>query len=295
MNVFEKIAKAWARFKFKRKNRSLAVDIVLIIILGFFGIFSLAPFVLMVSNAFKPLSELFLFPPRFFVQNPTLNNFFDLGSVIADTNVIFGRYVFNTLFLTFLGTVGTVILGSMAAYPLAKFKFPGSKFMSHTIVYSLMFNGAVTAIPSYLIMSKMGLIDTYAAVVLPAIAGTLGLYLMQNFMSQIPMELIEAAKIDGKGEFGIFFSIIMPMARPAWVTLVILSFNGLWGNTGGTFIYTEALKPVPAMLGQILGGGIARSGIAGAVTLLMTILPITVFIIGQTKVVETMASSGIKE
>ena len=271
------------------------MDIVLTVFLGFFGIFSLAPLILIFANAFKPLSEIFLFPPRFFVQNPTLNNFFDLGVIIADTNVIFGRYVFNTVFITILGTAGTVLLGSMAAYPLAKYVFPGSKVMSHIIVYSLMFNGAVTVIPNYFIMSKMGIINTYAAVVLPVIAGTLGLYLMQSFMRQIPMQLIEAAKIDGKSEMGIFFSIIMPMAKPAWITLIILSFNGLWGNTGGMFVYTESLKPVSAMLGQIIGGGVARTGVASAVNLVMLVLPITVFVVSQSNVIQTMASSGIKE
>jgi len=293
-NIFDKIKKAWARFKFGRRNRSLGVDITLFIFLGFFGLFSAGPLILTATSAFKPMSEIFLFPPRFFVQNPTFNNFFDLGVAIADSRIIIGRYIFNTAFITILGTIGTVLLGSMAAYPLAKYVFPGSKVMSHIIVYSLMFNGAVTAIPNYFIMTKLGLVNTYAAVVLPVIAGTLGLYLMKSFMTQIPMELIEAAKIDGKSEFGIFFSIIMPLAKPAWITLIILSFNSLWGNTGGTFIYTESLKPVSFMLSQIISGGIARTGVASAVNLIMLIVPITVFIISQSNVIQTMATSGLK-
>lgn len=294
MNTFGKIARAWAHFKFKRRNRSLAADIALILFLGFFGLFSVLPLVLTVTNAFKPISEIFLFPPRFFVQNPTLNNFFDLGVAVADTKIIVGRYIFNTAFITILGTLGTVFLGSMAAYPLAKYVFPGSKTMSHIIVYSLMFNGAVTAIPNYYIMSKLGLVNTYAAVVLPVIAGTLGLYLMQSFMRQIPMELIEAAKIDGKSEFGIFFRIVMPLAKPAWITLIILSFNSLWGNTGGTFIYSESLKPVGAMLSQIISGGVVRTGVASAINLIMLVVPISVFIVSQSNVIQTMATSGLK-
>ncbi|MDR0553331.1 MAG: carbohydrate ABC transporter permease [Treponema sp.] len=288
------IHRRWTAFKLKRRNRSLAVDISLMVFLAFFGFFSAAPLILTISSAFKPMSEIFLFPPRFWVQNPTLNNFFDLGTVLTDSKIILGRYIFNTAFITSLGMLGTVLLGSMAAFPLAKYVFPGSGFMSHTIVYSLMFNGAVTAIPSYLIMSKLGLVDTYLAVILPVIAGTLGLYLMQSFMTQIPTELIEAAKIDGKGEFNIFFTIIMPLSRPAWITLIILSFNSLWGNTGGTFIYTESLKPLSFMLSQIIGGGIARTGVAAAVGLVMLTLPITVFIISQSNVIETMATSGLK-
>ncbi|MDR0554188.1 MAG: carbohydrate ABC transporter permease [Treponema sp.] len=293
-NIFQAVSRIWIRFKFKRRNRSLAVDIALAVFLGFFGVFSAGPLVLTITSAFKPISEIFLFPPRLFVQNPTLNNFFDLGTVIQETKIIVGRYIFNTCFITILGTMGTVLFGSMAAYPLAKYRFPGSRVMSHIIVYSLMFNGAVTAIPNYFIMAKLGLVNTYAAVVLPVIAGTLGLYLMQSFMTQIPMELIEAAKIDGKSEAGIFFTVVMPLAKPAWITLIILSFNSLWGNTGGTFIYSETLKPVSYMLSQIIGGGVARTGVAGAVNLIMLIVPVSVFIISQSNVIQTMATSGLK-
>ena len=133
--MFKRIARSWAHFKFKRKNRSIAVDILLTILLGIFGLFSIGPLYMIIINAFKPLNEFFLFPPRFYIINPTLNNFFDLGVVIADTQVIFARYVFNTVFITALGTLGTVLFGSMAAYPLAKYSFPGSKLMSHVIVY----------------------------------------------------------------------------------------------------------------------------------------------------------------
>jgi len=271
------------------------VDLSLAIFLGIFGIFSIAPLVLTVSSAFKPVSEIFLFPPRFIrVYNPTLDNFFDLGAHLADSRIIVGRYIFNTFFITALGTAGTVLLGSMAAFPLAKYTFPGSKVMSKLVVYSLMFNGTVTFLPNYFIMSRLGLIDTHMAVVLPVIAGTLGLYLMQSFIVQVPMELIEAAKIDGKSEYGIFFTIIMPLAKPAWITLIILSFNALWGNTGGMFIYTETLKPFAAMLQQIIAGGVGRTGTAAAVNLIMLVVPITVFVVSQSNVIETMATSGIK-
>ena len=186
--------------KIRRRNRSLGVDIALIIILGAFGLFSLYPLIYIIVSAFKPMSEVFIFPPRLVVENPTLNNFFDLGFIIEEFDIPFSRYAFNTLIITGLGTAGTVLLGSMAAFPLAKYEFPGSKLMSNIIVYALMFSSSVTAIPNYFIMSAMNLIDTIWAVILPAVGGTLGLYLMKNFMVQIPDELLEAAKIDGAGE-----------------------------------------------------------------------------------------------
>lgn len=288
------LKKRWRLFKFRRKNRSLAMDISLMIMLGGMGFLSIWPLIYIINAAFKPLSEIFLFPPKLFVQNPTLNNFFDLSVIITDSNVIFARYVFNTLLITIVGTGGTVLLGSMAAFPLAKYRFPGSRPMSNIIIYSLMFNGTVTSIPNYLIMSKLGMINTYWSVILPVVAGTFGLYLMQNFIVQVPMELIESAKIDGQNEFGIFFKVIMPLSKPAWITLIILSFQSFWGTTGGTFIYSEKLKPVSYMLSQIISGGISRTGTASAVSLIMMAVPITVFIISQSNVLETMATSGLK-
>lgn len=286
--------KWWRKFKFRRKNRSLAMDIVLVVLLGGVGFISIWPLLYIINAAFKPISEIFLFPPRLFVQNPTMNNFFDLSVIIADLNVIFSRYVFNTVVITLLGTGGTVLIGSMAAFPLAKYKFPGSKFMSNAIVYSLMFNGTVTAIPNYIIMTRLHLVNSYWAVILPVIGGTFELYLMQNFIVQVPDELIEAAKIDGMSEYKIFFKIIMPLSKPAWITLIILSFQSFWGNTGGTFLYSERLKPVSYMLSQVVSGGIARTGAASAVTLVMMLVPIIVFVISQSNVLETMATSGLK-
>lgn len=280
--------------KIRRRNRSLGVDIALIIILGAFGLFSLYPLVYIIVSAFKPMSEVFIFPPRLVVENPTLNNFFDLGFIIEEFDIPFSRYAFNTLIITGLGTAGTVLLGSMAAFPLAKYEFPGSRLMSNIIVYALMFSSSVTAIPNYFIMSAMNLIDTIWAVILPAVGGTLGLYLMKNFMVQIPDELLEAAKIDGAGEFQTFFKTVMPLCKPAWITLIILSFQSMWGTTGGVFIYSEEWKPLSYVLSQIVSSGISRTGVSSAVSLIMLVVPVTVFVISQSNVLETMATSGMK-
>lgn len=294
MRLFRFIDKKLKQRKLKRRNRSLAGDVVLVIVLGAFGLFSLFPLVYTVVSAFKPFSEIFIFPPRLTVDNPTLDNFYDLGTIVEGFSIPLSRYIFNTLIITGLGTVGTVFLGSMAAFPLAKYKFPGSKVMSDIIVYALMFSTSVTAIPNYLIMSKLGLIDTYWAVILPAVGGTLGLYLMKNFMEQVPDDMLEAAKIDGASEFEIYFKVVMPLCKPAWITLVILSFQQMWGTTGGVFIYSEELKPLSYVLSQLVSGGISRTGVASAVSLLMITVPIAVFVFSQSNVIETMSTSGIK-
>lgn len=280
--------------KLRRRNRSIGGDVGLTIVLGLFGLFSLFPLVYTIVSAFKPLSEIFIFPPRLTVDNPTLNNFFDLGTIIESFDIPLSRYIFNTGMITGLGTVGTVLLGSMAAFPLAKYEFPGSKMMSNAIVYALMFNATVTAIPNYLIMSKLGLIDTYWAVIFPAVGSTLGLYLMKNFMVQIPDAMLEAAKMDGAGELKIYWRVVMPLCKPAWITLIILSFQQMWGTTGGVFIYSEELKPVSYVLSQLVSGGIARTGVSSAISLIMLLVPVSVFVISQSNVLETMATSGVK-
>ncbi|MCR5370302.1 MAG: carbohydrate ABC transporter permease [Clostridium sp.] len=285
---------ALRRRKLKRR-RSLAVDIVLFILLAGFGVFSLFPLIFTVVNAFKPMSEIFIFPPRLTVDNPTLNNFFDLSFILESFDVPMSRYIFNTAVITGLGTLGTVLLGSMAAFALAKYQFPGSRLMSSLIVYALMFSASVTAIPNYLIMTYLGLVDTYWAVILTAVGGTLGLYLMKNFIVQIPDSLIEAATIDGANEFTIYWRIIMPLCKPAWITLVILSFQQMWGTTGGVFIYSEELKPVSYVLSQLVSGGIARTGVSSAVSLIMMTVPVAVFVISQSNVLETMSTSGMKD
>ena len=278
-----------------RRRRSLGVDIVLFLFLGAFGIFSLFPLLLAIVNAFKPMSEIFIFPPRLTVDNPTLNNFFDLSFILESFDVPLSRYAFNTLVITGLGTFGTVMLGSLAAFALAKYEFPGSKMMSSLIVYALMFSSAVTAIPNYLIMTYLGLVDTYWSVILTAVGGTLGLYLMKNFIGQLPDSLIEAATIDGANEFTIYWKIIMPLCKPAWITLIILSFQQMWGTTGGVFIYSEELKPLSYVLNQLVSGGIARTGVSSAVSLIMLTVPVAVFVISQSNVLETMSTSGMKD
>lgn len=253
------------------------------------------PLVYAINNAFKPLDEIFLFPPKLFVRNPTMGNFTDLINLLGNSWVPFSRYIFNTVFITGMGIVGHVLLASAAAYPLAKHKFPGGKFLFQMVVLSLMFTAAVTAIPNYMIMSWIGLIDTYWAVIVPAFAFPLGLYLMKQFMEQIPDALLEAAKIDGASEYRIFWTIVMPNVKPAWLTLIILLFQMLWGSDGNGFIYSEQLKSLHYAANQIVQGGVARAGVGAAVALILMSVPITLFVFSQSRILETMATSGMKD
>ncbi|MFC4388609.1 carbohydrate ABC transporter permease [Gracilibacillus marinus] len=279
----------------KKVNRSWYGTVFLFLIIGLFGAFMALPLIYTINNAFKPLDEIFLFPPRFFVRHPTINNFIDLANLMANSWVPFTRYIFNTLFITAVGTAGHIIFSAAAAYPLAKHHFPFKNVLFTIVVLSLMFSPHVTAIPNYMTMSVIGWVDSYWAVIVPSFAFPLGLYLMKQFMEQIPDSILEAARMDGASEYRIFWTIVMPIVKPAWLTLMILLFQQLWGTDGGNFIYSEELKTMHYALGQIIQGGIARAGAAAAVALMLMSVPITVFLFSQASIIQTMSTSGMKD
>ncbi|MGN0142195.1 MAG: carbohydrate ABC transporter permease [Roseburia sp.] len=276
-------------------SHSTAGNVVSFLLLTLLGIFMALPIVLSFSNSLKPLEELFVFPPKFLVRNPTTDNFTDLFTLMSESWVPFTRYLFNTVFVTVVGTIGHVLVASMCAFALAKHRFPGAKLIFGVIVTALMFSVQVTAIPNYLIMSKIGWLDTYAALIVPAMAKPLGLFLMKQFMEQIPDALLEAARIDGAQEFTVFFRVALPQVKPALLTLIIFCFQDLWNMQGATYIYSEELKTLPYALSQISAAGISRSGVTAAVTVIMMVVPIVLFMLCQSNIVETMASSGIKD
>lgn len=277
-------------------SRSAGGDAGITVILTILGAFMFLPMVYAISQAFKPLDELWMYPPRFFVRQPTLKNFSDLFTLMNDSWVPFSRYIFNTVFTTLMGTFGHLFIASMCAYALAKIKFPGGKFAFKTIRMSLMFSSTVGGITSFMIMTALHLVDSYLAIIIPAWGATMGLYLMKQHMEAMVNDaIIEAAKIDGAGEMRIFWTIVMPMVKPAWLTLIVFSFQGLWNATGSTYIYSEELKSLNYAVSQIVSAGIARAGTAAASIVFMMILPIAVFVFSQSSIVETMSSSGIKE
>ena len=281
--------------KNRKLNRSRAGNALMFAVMIICGIFMVIPLVMIANNAFKPFDELFQYPPKLFVQNPTFKNFKDLMVIMNNSWVPFTRYLLNTLILVGGGTLGHILLASMAAYPLSKIKFPGREMLFSIVVLALMFNATVTAIPNYVIISELGLNDKYWAIILPACASSLGLYLMKQLMEQLPDSLLESARLVGAGEMKIFFNIVMPNVKPAWVTLAIFQFQAMWANTGSGFLRSEELKPLQYALYQVAAGGVMRQGAAAVVQLIIALIPITFFLICQNQVIETMTTSGMKE
>jgi ABC-type glycerol-3-phosphate transport system permease component len=279
----------------RRLNRSFGGDAFIFVILTVFGLFFAYPLVYAINNAFKPLNEIFLFPPRLWVRQPTMNNFQDLFIIMSKSWVTFSRYIFNTVLITAVGTGGLIIVASMGAFVVSKYRFPGAKLFFNVVIVTLMFSGYVTAIPNYLVMAKLGWVDTYLSVIVPAFAMPMGFFLLKQFIDTIPNTLLEAAKVDGAKEWRIFLVIILPMIKPAWLTVMIFSVQNLWNARASNFIYSEQLKTLPYALSQIITAGIARAGVGAAVTLFVMIVPLVMFIFAQSNILQTMASSGIKE
>lgn len=281
--------------KRRKPNRSIAGDIFLYLFLALVAFVMAFPIIYAVSSALKPLDELFKFPPTILAQHPTMDNFSDLFVTMGKSWVTFSRYLFNTVFITGLGTFGHLIIASMAAFVLAKYDFPGNALFFKLVTVAMMFTGYATAIPNYIILNKLGWIDTYWAIIIPAFASPMGLFLMKQFMEGLPTSLIEAAKIDGASEWKVFTGIVMPNVKPAWMTLIIFSVQALWNNKAATFIYSEERKTLVYALQQIQAGGIARTGQAAAVLVVVMIVPIIIFIFSESQILETMASSGLKD
>ena len=277
-------------------SRSAGGDAGITVILVILGAFMFLPMWYVVMQSFKPLDELWMFPPRFYVVSPTLRNYRDLFALMNISWVPFSRYIFNTVLVSVAGTAGHLFVASMAAYALAKIKFPGRGLMFQMIQLSLMFNATVTGITSFILISSFGWLDTYWALIVPSWGSTLGLYLMKQFMdTNVNDSVLESARLDGASELRTFWAIAMPMVKPAWLTLIIYSFQGLWNAGASSYIYSEQYKSFNYAIGQILAGGIRRAGAGAASSVIMMLVPITVFVVSQSNIIETMGSSGMKD
>ena len=284
-----------SNMRHKKPNRSRVGDFLVGLLLFLVACAMAFPLVFAISSSLKPLDELFRFPPTLFPRHPTIDNFSDLLVTMGQSWVPFSRYITNTVVITLVGTLGHLLIASLAAYVLAKYDFPLGKQFFALVVTALMFNGYVTAIPNYLTMTRLNLVDTHWAVILPAFAAPIGLFLMKQFMEQLPDSLMESARVQGANEWQIFWKIVMPNVKPAWLTLAIFQFQQMWGNTGSLFLRDEQLKPMQYALQQITAGGVSRAGAAAAVTFIIMAVPVLFFLLCQSSILETMTTSGMKD
>lgn len=283
----------------KGSNRAvgnrLGGTIVIFAFLLLLGLFMVLPIYLAVIMSVKPVHELFIFPPKLYVMDPTLDNFRDMFRTLSNMWVPFSRYVFNSVFVTVCVTVAQCVFASMAAFVLAKCRIPGGNFLNKLIVTSLLYQSNVIYIMQYIVMARLHMINTYWALILPSVASPLCLFLMRQSMTTVPDAMIEAAKVDGANMFTICWKIVMPNQKPALMTMIIFAFQAAWNIQGGTLVYKESLKTLPTVVQQAASAGLARAGVAMAAAVFMLIPPIVIFMLAQKNVIETMAHSGIKD
>ncbi len=280
----------------KKRKKISAGWIVTYTLMILLVVFTSLPLIYMVSTAFKPLDELFLFPPTFLVRKPSLDNFKALFTSMTDSIIPMTRYLFNSLFTTVATVAGTVLICSMAAYSLEKLRAPGYKILFKIVIVGLMFVPPVAQIPIYIVMSNLGMLDTYYALIIPSLATPMYLFLIKQFISQVPESLLESARIDGAGEFATFWRVVMPIVKPAWSTVVVFSFIASWNNSGNSIIYitNQAMKTLPYALTSIGNGVVGGIGAMSAAALLTTAPTIIVYLFMQKQVMNTMAYAGIK-
>jgi len=281
------------------RHTRLSTIIILSLLTGV-ALVSLLPIVYVICNAFKPLEELFIYPPQFFVKNPTMQNFWDFIYATDVSTVPFTRYLFNSVVVTISTTALIILVSLCCAYAFSKLKFPGSSGLFKMITVALMFSPEAVVITRYLIVSGMGIIDTFWAHILPHLALPMGVFLIKQFMDQVPNSLCEAAKIDGANELRILWSIITPAVLPAVGAVLIIAFQNVWGDMTTSTLYTtsESMKTLPYFVNSLTSGltatSVARKGATAAAGLLMLLPNFIIFAVLQKSMIATMVTSGIK-
>ncbi len=260
--------------------------------------FMLLPLIYIFNHAFKPFDELIEYPPRFFVRRPTFDNLIELFDTATTTGIPVSRYLFNSVIITLSVVILSIFLSTLTGYALSKMKFHINKYISSINTIAMMFVGTAVVIPRYIIVENLGLIDNFFVHIIPMIAIPVGLFLVKQFIDQIPNELIEAAKIDGASHFKIYLTIILPLIKPAIATIAILSFQAVWNNAdiSATYINSDSLKTFAYYMATLSSSSntVAGAGMSAVATLIMFIPNLVIFIFLQSKVMSTMVHSGIK-
>lgn len=283
----------------KQIRRLTLFESMLLIGLLLLAAFMSLPIVFIINHAFKPFHELFLFPPTFLVKDPTLANFYELFLRPVTRIVPFSRYLYNSMLVTTLALAAVILSSCMAAYVLSKLTFSPKKAVMALIMLALMFAPETVAIPRYLIVGWLQLNNTYFGHILPVIASPVAVFLIKQFIDQIPAELLEAAKMDGASEVWVFIRIIIPLTMPAIATIAIITFQGVWGDASAStlFMQDETMKTLPYYITTLTSGmanTVAGQGMAAAAGLLMFLPNLIIFLLAQRRIMETMVHSGVK-
>ena len=261
-------------------------------------IVTILPIVYIISHAFKSLSELYAYPPRIFASRITLDNFRNLILATSQTGVPFVRYLFNSILSSSLTIVFTILIGSLAAYSFSFLAYRFKKTLFALNQLAIMIVPVAIAVPRFIVMSELGLTNNLLSHIIPLLAMPVGVFLVKQFMDQVPRELYESAKIDGATNWQVYLKIVLPLVKPAIMTIAILAFQASWNNieTSSLYVDDEALKTLPYYFSTLTLGtsAIAAQGMSAVASLIIFVPNIVLFILLQKNVMNTMAYSGIK-
>lgn len=265
--------------------------IVTLLFFTFFGLTMIVPFVWMISMALKTLQETRLSELDWVPWPVRWSNFREVFNVVP-----YGRFYINSLFIASYTTVGLVFTSALAAYSFARLEFPGRDKLFLAYLATMMIPGAVMSIPIFVLMCKIGWVDSYKAIILPGIFSAYGTFMLRQFFMTLPSELEDAAKIDGCSLFGIFVRVILPLSKPALATLSIFTFMGAWRNFMWPLIILNDPNKMPLPVGlQFFAASEAPDpNVLMAATMMMIIPVIFVFIIGQRYFVEGIQLGAVK-
>ncbi|MBQ9123513.1 MAG: carbohydrate ABC transporter permease [Lachnospiraceae bacterium] len=258
------------------------------------------PIVFIFFHAFKPMEELFAFPPKFITTNPTFDNFRQLFKASRSAGIPLSKYVFNSLLITGAVVFSSLILTTAAAYSLSKLKYKGRNMLFTINQVAIMFVPVAVMIPRYLVVNVLGMTNSYWAQILPLIPLPVALFLVKQFVDQVPDSLIEAAYMDGAKELQIYTKVIIPLIKPAIATAAILVFQQVWTNMEASNYYVndDGLKTLAFYMNTLTSttttNTVAGQGVAAAASLILFLPNLILFCILQKNVMNTMAHSGIK-
>jgi len=268
--------------------RRISIHILLLVGLAI----TLAPFIWMVSTSFKSAESVFTYPPQWVPKHPTLEQY---QKLFREVNFL--QFFKNTVVVAFGITLFSLFLNSLGGYAFAKYRFPGKEKIFGLLLATMMVPGQITMIPVFLMLKSIGLINSYWGLIIPAGASAFGIFLMRQFITTIPNDLIESARIDGCSEFRIFWTIILPLCKPVLAALGIFTFMGSWNAFLWPLIVMikEDMYTLPVALANLSGQYATKFGLlmAGAVVVVAPV--IIVFILAQRYVIKGVAVTGLKQ
>ena len=273
-------------------SRKIPADITLYSVLILISIFMILPFVWMLSTSFKLPQDIFGYPPRLIPENPILSNY---TYIFQEKSLL--RILFNTIIIALSSTLLSLFFTTLGGYGFAKFEFPGKKTLFAILLATMIIPGAVMMVPSFIIMRELGWVNTFLPLIIPGAAGAFGIFFFRQYISTINDELMDAARIDGASEFGVFWRIILPIISPGMISLGLIFFMRSWNDYMGPLIYLKSPInwTIAVAINSLSGGaGLTRWGEQMAMSVISLIPLLIIFLIFQRRFAEGITAGAIK-